>query len=193
MCLVAVPLWITEAVPPKRRGVISDINPIFINIGYVSASWIGVGFFYYNNQNSWRAPIAIGCLPCILCLVSLWFIQESPRVLLLQNRPEEAWNVVKSLHTRHGDCTFASIEFEQMKQQILFESTLKSGWAEMFRRPSYRKRLLMTVLLLFTLVSSGVLVINSESISSISLSYAFWSPHLAKEIAEYFSAQTTQQ
>ena len=170
MALTGIPLWIAEIVPPKDRGVLSDINPIFINIGYVSASWIGVGFFVYENANSWRAPITIGCLPCILCLACLWFVPESPRYYVLKDRTEDAERIVRKIHVRHGQEDFAAVEFEQMKQQIQFERSLQGGYLHMLRRPSYGRRVWMAVLLIFTLVNSGVLVINSKC----GLDFVWW-------------------
>ncbi|KAL6240266.1 hypothetical protein RBB50_012832 [Rhinocladiella similis] len=161
MAMTSIPLWITEIVPPKHRGALNDICPIFINVGYVSASWIGIGFFFLDTQDAWRAPLAMGCLPCLLCLVSLWFVPESPRYYLLKDRPEEAWNIICSIHTHHGDETFARHEFQQMKHQIQLERSLDASYLQMVKRPSYRKRVLMAIFLVFTCVSSGVLVINN--------------------------------
>lgn len=45
MELAAVPLYITELVPPRGRGILSDATAIFVNVGYVSASYVGVGFY----------------------------------------------------------------------------------------------------------------------------------------------------
>lgn len=163
MGLMSAPLWVVEVVPPKGRGPLLDISGIMINLGYVTASWIGVGFFFYQAPHAWRAPLALGCLPSVLCLISLCFVPESPRLLILQGKSEQAWKIISDLHTVHGNDTLARREFEQMNKQIQFESTLKTGWLEIFRRPSYRKRALMTIGLLFTVVSSGALVINSES------------------------------
>jgi MFS family permease len=187
IALTGVPLWITEIVPPKDRGVLSDIHTIFINVGYITASYVGVGFYFYKDASGkeWRGPLAIGCLPCLLCLVWLWFVPgeydhlslvpggstdadrpktESPRYLLMKQRPEKAWEIVKTLHTRDDDPhhTFATAEFYQMRKQLAFDRTLKSSYWEMFRRPSYRKRVFMACGLTFTLMSSGVLVINSR-------------------------------
>lgn len=161
--LAGVPVWVTEIVPPKGRGILSDINPIFINIGYVSASWVGVGFFYVQNENAWRGPVAVGCIPPLLCLISLWFVPESPRFLLLKDRVDEAWDIIRDLHSFHDDETFARREFHEMKTQILFDRTLKADYLTILKRPSYRKRALMAIGLIFTLVSSGVLVIGSKS------------------------------
>ncbi|KAH0830952.1 Sugar transporter family protein [Fonsecaea pedrosoi] len=172
--LTGVPVWVAEIVPPKHRGILSDINPIFINIGYVSASWVGVGFFYLDNESAWRGPIALGCLPPLLCLISLWFVPESPRYLLLQDRADEAWEIIRDLHSFHGDESFAQREFHEMKTQILFDRSLSGGYRAIFKRPSYRKRALMTMGLIFTLVSSGVLVIGSYNNKDQLLLQASW-------------------
>ncbi|KAK5311755.1 hypothetical protein LTR93_011615 [Exophiala xenobiotica] len=161
--LTGVPVWITEIVPPKHRGVLSDINPIFLNLGYLSTSWIGVGFFFVPGPNAWRGPIALGCLPPLFCLASLWFVPERPRYLLLRDRVDEAWEIIRNLHSFRGDESFAQREFSEMKTQILFDRTLDGGYLTILKRPSYRKRAFMTTGLVFTLVTSGVLVIANYS------------------------------
>lgn len=159
-------MWIIEVVPPKDRGMLSDIHPIFINVGYVTASYVGVGFYYYQTQggNEWRAPLALGCLPCILTLLSLPFVPESPRYLLLRDRAEEAWKIVRSLHhaPHEHDDTFAKEEFRLMREQIEVERAETVSVKEILTTPSYRIRLLIGCGLPFLLQSSGVLVINSE-------------------------------
>ena len=74
--LTAVPLWITEIVPPKDRGILVDLNAIFINVGYITASYVGVGFYFYKSAsvNAWRGPLALGCLPCLICLIWVYFV-----------------------------------------------------------------------------------------------------------------------
>lgn len=169
--LATVPLWITEVVPPKDRGMLIDLHPIFANIGYVVASYVGVGFFYFKTAagNEWRAPLALGCLPCILCLISLPFVPESPRWLLLQGRREEAWNIVQSLHhsPNTSDTSFAEQEFYLMREQTEYERTHRISFMELLRSPAYRKRLAIGCGLPFLLQSSGVLVINSKSNSTL--------------------------
>ncbi|RFU26446.1 hypothetical protein B7463_g9886, partial [Scytalidium lignicola] len=163
--LATAPLWITELVPPKDRGILSDATAIGVNVGYVSASYVGVGFFYYKDAplSVWRAPLAIGCLPCLIVLLWVPFIPESPRYLLLKDQIDKAWEIVKRLHSTSDDPdhTYARAEFNQMRTQLAIDRGLKSGYIEMFRRPSYRKRVFMGMGLTFALQSSGVLVINN--------------------------------
>lgn len=147
--------------------MLSDIHPIFINFGYVTASYVGVGFFYYKTDagNEWRAPLALGCLPCILHLLSLPFVPESPRYLITRGQTEKAWEIVHELHhaTNDGDDSFAQSEFQLMREQITLEQEHKVSFLDMLRTPSYRRRLVIGCGLPFLLISSGVLVINSKS------------------------------
>ncbi|VUC25613.1 unnamed protein product [Clonostachys rosea] len=159
-----VPVWISEIVPPKGRGMLVDIHPILINLGYCLASYVGVGFFFVNGNNQqWRGPIAIGCLPCVLSLISVPFLPESPRWLLMQGKTNQAWEIVRDLHTSSevNDEQFALNEFREMESQIDIDRTLAVGYIEMLRRPSYRKRLIIGSSLIFFLEASGALVINN--------------------------------
>ncbi|KIY00648.1 uncharacterized protein Z520_03311 [Fonsecaea multimorphosa CBS 102226] len=163
--LTQVPLYISEIVPPKDRGVLCDLHAIFLNVGNITSAYIGVGFFYDKSQtlNEWTAPTALGCLYCVFSLVSLWFIPESPRYLLLRGKPEQAWEIVRTLH--HGahdhDETFAQNEFRLMRTQTEYERMHKMSFLQMLKRPSYRKRVGIACGLPFLAISSGVLVINN--------------------------------
>ncbi len=74
------------------------------------------------------------------------FLPESPRFLLLVNRVEDAKRVVRKLHNIHNEQEhgFAMGEFYQMQKQIEYDRTMNPSWWQMFKRPSYRKRVIMT-------------------------------------------------
>lgn len=137
---------------------------VFLGLGFSSASFFGLGFHFTDNQAAqWRAPLGIGLLwPCLM-LILFPFIPESPRYLLMQGRPEEAWEIVSHLHSSSNDPhkVFARAEFYQMKKQADLDRTLDASWKQMFKRPSYRKRLFMAAGLNFLAQSSAVLVINN--------------------------------
>ena len=88
---------------------------------------------------------------------------ESPRYLLIKGRKQQAWSVVHYLHSDPEDSTneFAKREYYQILKQMEFENTMKSGWGEILRKASYRKRAFITVMLSVCLMSSGILVIQS--------------------------------
>lgn len=58
MLLACVPLYIAEIVPPEARGWLVDQVAVWNTFGYMLASWVGYGFFYWKgNDNAWRPPI----------------------------------------------------------------------------------------------------------------------------------------
>lgn len=135
-----------------------------IGLGYATANYFGLAFFYNHNLTiGWRAPLGLALVFPIIVLATLPFLPESPRYLLMKGRNDEAWKVVEKLHKDPNDPgdEFARGEFYQMKQQAAYDKTVPSTWYEMFRRPSYRKRAMFAMLYTFLDQSTGVLVINN--------------------------------
>jgi sugar porter (SP) family MFS transporter len=167
MFLTSVPLWITEIAPPHGRGLLASIHGLMATLGYVLASYVGIGFYYYQKGSGqqWRAPLAFVCLPPLVTLgnIMLFKIPESPRWLLSKGKEEHARRIVKDLHRRsnhdHGD--YAEMEFLEMKKQIEMDRSLDSSWKILATRPSYRKRALISCSLLVFLYSSGTLTVSN--------------------------------
>lgn len=171
MLYLITPLWVAELVPPKGRSILAGIVGLFGVVGYIIAAYVGVGFFYFQTTSSsqWRAPIAIGCFPPLLLLLTMPWLPESPRQLLVQGKEDEAWAIVRKLHTSRDDPDheYATAEFFQMKSQHTLESKLNGSWLEILKRPSYRKRALIAFFLPVILYSTGNLVVTSKSIHRV--------------------------
>ncbi|KAI9743682.1 MAG: hypothetical protein M1818_002998 [Claussenomyces sp. TS43310] len=132
--------------------------------GYLLASYVGVGFYYYKGQNNqWRAPLAFACLPPLVTLAFSVRIPESPRWLLAKGQYDKAWAIVDALHRTPDDPNgdYARAEFEQMKRQLDLDRSLDSSWRILLTRPSYRKRVLIACALLSFIYSSGTLTISN--------------------------------
>lgn len=166
MLLISVPLWITEVAPPKGRGIMANIHALMAVLGYVLASWVGVGFFFYQNgsRNQWRAPLAFACLPPLITLGFTFVVPESPRYLLMRDRHDEALKILRSLHhnSKENNDHYAVGEYQQMKQQHDLDRSLDSSWRILVTRPSYRKRVLIACSLLTFIYSSGTLTVSSK-------------------------------
>lgn len=75
-----VPLWQSEVAPPKTRGFLVGLHGVFILVGYSTASWVGVGFYYVNAAGAqWRIPIAFQLLAPLILASGILFMPESPR------------------------------------------------------------------------------------------------------------------
>lgn len=177
MLFTVIPVWLTETVPPEGRGILVDAHPILINFGYCLASYVGVGFYYVQGNNQqWRGPLAIGCVPSILAVLTVPFLPESPRWLLMHGREAEAWSIVQSLHWDPSDTEheYATREFADMKRQIEVDRAMEFSYMDVIKKPSYRKRFLVGGALVFFLQGSGALVINSKYTQNVIHDLANW-------------------
>jgi MFS family permease len=56
--LGSIPVWMTEIVPPKNRGLLVDIHSCALLSGYAWASWMGYAFFYVTSVSVPLGPHA---------------------------------------------------------------------------------------------------------------------------------------
>lgn len=143
------------------------MNGILIASGYALASYMGLAFnsIHDNPQAQWRGPLGMALVFAVLMVVLLPFIPESPRWLLMNNRQEEAWKIIRDIHDSPDDPEheFARREFYQIRKQIELDRTLDCSWIHMFRKPSYRKRSLLAIGYAFLGESTAMLVIANYS------------------------------
>lgn len=74
-----VPVFIAEIAPKNLRGALTVANQLMITTG-VSVSFI------IGTLISWRALALAGIVPCVVLLLGLFFIPESPRWLVRNGR-----------------------------------------------------------------------------------------------------------
>lgn len=77
----------------------------------------------------WRIPFICQCFACVLVIFSVWFIPESPRWLLAQDREEEATAFLVKYHG-NGDpnARLVRLEIEEMKEGIRIDGIDKRWW-----------------------------------------------------------------
>ena len=123
------------------------MNGLGIALGYALATYMGLAFYHSSDPSAqWRGPYGLALIFSALPLVVMTYAPESPRWLLMANRGEEAKQVVRKLHdlSHEEQNHFAMVEFYQMQRQTEYDRTMDPSYWQMFRRPSYRKRVLMS-------------------------------------------------
>ncbi|KFY90897.1 hypothetical protein V501_01907 [Pseudogymnoascus sp. VKM F-4519 (FW-2642)] len=155
--LVLIPVWMAEVAPPSVRGAMVVMHGVMIGLGYTAAQWIAYGFFHVHNNLSWRLPLLLQCIPLVFLIASMPWIPESPRYLLMVDNVDNATKVIRRLHHPEE----ATVELAQMTRQVAIDRTLDSSWIQMFKKPSYRKRSLMALVLASSTQMVGVLVISN--------------------------------
>lgn len=157
--LGAIPIWMTEIVPARNRGLLVDIHSAALLFGYTFAGWMGFGFYHVGSKNAWRAPLAIQALPGLIVLLAMPWLPESPRYLIQKGKHEEARRVLGRLHESEE----ARIEYAQIEAQLNHDMSLPHSWKSLLTKKTYRKRALFAVGLACGIQFTGVLVINSKS------------------------------
>ncbi|KAK6369903.1 hypothetical protein LTS17_009353 [Exophiala oligosperma] len=84
-----------ESVRSHRRGKLCVIVVLHNVIFYMTASWLTLGCSFAHNGVQWRLPLALQLVPCIVLVVMLQFLPDSPRWLLLRDRHEEAHEALR--------------------------------------------------------------------------------------------------
>lgn len=161
--LQSAPTYTAELAPPQKRGFFVGLNGVLLTVGYAIAAYMGLAFYFVDTSSSWRGPLGVALIWPLFILCVLPILPESPRWLLMKGRSEEAWQVLKSIHqgTRtHGESTLRS-EFFQIRKQVELDLSFDGSWKGILKRPSYRKRAVLTIGFAFITQSCGPLVINN--------------------------------
>lgn len=125
------------------------MHGIMFAVGYSLSAWIGFGCYFISASGStssfpWRFPLAFQCVPALILLIGSPWLPFSPRWLLQQDRPDEAFAVIRRLHKTKDDPEEirSKKEFFQMQKQLELDRTLKrdKGPFEIFSTAPNRKR-----------------------------------------------------
>lgn len=91
----AAPLYIAEVAPIEKRGGLVSLNQLMITIGILSSYLINLLFTHIDG--SWRWMFAAGLVPALILNIGFFFLPESPRWLVKEDRMEEAEATLKKI------------------------------------------------------------------------------------------------
>ncbi|TYJ21267.1 hypothetical protein E1A91_A08G053600v1 [Gossypium mustelinum] len=86
-----VPIYVGEIAPKDVRGGLAALNQLMIVIGASTTFVVGTAL-------EWRLLALTGIIPCLIQLLGLNFICESPRWLAKVGYEKEFYNALKRLH-----------------------------------------------------------------------------------------------
>lgn len=143
---VVAPMFISEISPAKSRGrlvAMFQFNIVFgILCAYLS-NYLLVGF---EGNNDWRYMLGIQAIPSVLFLISLLFIPESPRWLILKRHDvESAKRILNLIEPENTDSIVSSIT----------NIKLSTSKPNLFQR-NYLKPISFAVLIAFFNQVSGI-------------------------------------
>ena len=82
-----------------------------------------------DNDWSWRLPLILQAFACILVLIFLPFVPESPRFMMMNNRHEQALEFLVEYHG-NGDPhnKVVALEYAEMQEGIASDGSDKIWW-----------------------------------------------------------------
>ena len=114
---VLAPLYIAEVAPARSRGRLVALNQMTIVTG-ILLSYLVNWLLAFNAQNGWRWMFAAAAVPAVAFFIALFFVPESPRWLVENDRGAEALGVL----TRVNGSAAAAIELRQIQEAVAEET-----------------------------------------------------------------------
>ena len=147
------PLYISEIAPAKIRGmlvtlyqlaIVFGINIIYI-VNYLIANTHDQ---VWNVQLGWRYMLGSEGIPAILFFILLFFVPESPRWLVKENRSEEALKILNQINRPEETHRI----LEEIKETVNEE---KGSFLDLFK-PGIRKAMVVGSVLAFFSQVTGI-------------------------------------
>ncbi|TFY62941.1 hypothetical protein EVJ58_g3541 [Rhodofomes roseus] len=130
------PLYIQELSPTRLRGRMVAVNVVAITGGQVIA--YGIDAAFQNMDGGWRWMVGLGTVPAGLQLMFLFFLPESPRIMIRRGRLDGAHRTLSSIYS------LATPEQVELKMKVL-EAAVKQS-VEIANSTTFWQRLRSIVL-----------------------------------------------
>ncbi|KAL7940728.1 general substrate transporter [Trichoderma barbatum] len=139
MELSTCPPFQAEIVPAPIRGFAVGTYQTSLLLGGVIINSVCRGTSELSSNAAWRIPMGLFYIVPLTVASCVWFIPESPRWLLLQDREEEA---LRSLQTLRGsDPSYNALEEIELLRLSLVEEHNKGRYSDLFRGTNRRRTL----------------------------------------------------
>lgn len=162
---LASPVLITEIAHPQHRARVSAVYNCLWNVGAVFVAWMAWGTMQINGEWSWRSITILQGLPSLIQIMGIWWVPESPRWLIANDRPDEALKILAYYHA-NGDEKDKTVQYEwiEIKETLAMEASVKGvSYMEFFRTRGNRYRLMLLVALGVISQYSGNAIISNYS------------------------------
>ncbi|KUJ10574.1 hexose transporter [Mollisia scopiformis] len=148
------PMLIAELSYPTHRGKYTSAFWTMYYLGAILASWTTFGTQDYTSDWSWRIPSILQAGFPLVQLCFWFWIPESPRWLIDQDRISDARAILTKYHagpeyqSTSSTSPLVSFEISEIIQTINMEKAAKNtGWSALVATPGNRKRTLIAVCL----------------------------------------------
>ncbi|OCF40822.1 hypothetical protein I317_05357 [Kwoniella heveanensis CBS 569] len=179
---VICPMFQSEISVAEHRGRNVGLHGFMFVAGLAVANWLSLAAYFITDPVlQWRLVMGLQALAPIILLALRFWLPESPRWLILNNRDEEAFETLCKLHDNKDDVDhrLAHEERELIHNQLELDARQDTSWKGLFTRPSTRRRMLLGIFLMFLQQSTGQNVLYGFQVNVLaSLGLVKWQPLL---------------
>lgn len=117
------PVFQAETSPPRIRGKLVVIGSVSNTFAFCLSNWMNYALYFQGDALQWRFPLAFQLIFPIAVSIALLFAPESPRWLVLKDRPEEALEVIARLHGKNVSIHNPEVaaQFLSIQQALVME------------------------------------------------------------------------
>lgn len=138
-----VPTYLSEIATEKLRGQLVAQNDLMITSGQLLAFMVNaiIGNLLVNTNGIWRWMIAFGMIPAMLLLIGVFFIPESPRWLIQNQRLPMAIKILRSLRDNRIQI---KTEISAIQKSLVQQQPQSFDW-QLLKSPVVRKTFLIGI------------------------------------------------
>ncbi|XVF42038.1 hypothetical protein PTKIN_Ptkin01aG0328300 [Pterospermum kingtungense] len=111
IALSKVPVYVVEITTKNIRGAFTSLTTVMICFGKAL-------MFVIGSLINWRTSALIGAIPCVLQLLGVFFIPESPRWLAKTNRMKEFEAALQCLRGKSADISQESADITEYTEYL---------------------------------------------------------------------------
>lgn len=128
-----IPIWLTECATPKSRGRMMAMQLSNLIMGLIVANWLDYGMASYSGSIQWRFPCAFQIIFCIIVLLLIPWLPESPRYLCAVGQLERANTALAALRGGHPDTPEIVEEIKEIQYALAIEAEEAGSWSDCFK------------------------------------------------------------
>ncbi|CAI0551056.1 unnamed protein product [Linum tenue] len=130
-----IPVYIAEIAPKNSRGTLTSTHQFMLTFGFSL-------IYLTGTLISWRALALVGVVPCLLHVLGIFFIPESPRWLAKLGKDKELEETLRYLRGKSVDVSQEALDIKEHTE--LFESLSENKIQDLFQR-KYADALIVVV------------------------------------------------
>ncbi|KAJ5591948.1 hexose carrier protein [Penicillium hispanicum] len=133
MMTTVIPIWLSECSMPESRGRMMAMQLSNLIVGLILANWLDYGLAFYSSSVQWRFPCAFQIVFCIIVLILLPFLPESPRYLCATGDLPRARISLAALRAGYPDDLAVVEELKEIQYAMAVEAEQAGSWTDVFK------------------------------------------------------------